>query len=134
MNLKQYNALIGDTKLAAALAIAMGWRCSLAYSITKGAKCIFVEDPNIDGWACKKFDPFADASIPYGLLQEGAIEYCERMIGGDWQANIADYSFTNPAYRRSSKTHAIVQAYIAADPMGHLAKFLSLTHEIQQQK
>ena len=107
-----------DTALAVRLAVTMGWLCSLQYSITRGGIRVFVEDPTKGGWVCALFDPFTDASIPYGLIGCGIWGVYQFqsdgrfMVDGDTE-NILE-----------SKTHAILNACCQADPMGHWAKFI----------
>jgi hypothetical protein len=125
MNLAQYNALTGDTKLAAALAIAMGWKV-IKYDAFDGVHVANNSVLKNDGtyyhdWF-RIFNPFADASIPYGLLCNG-VDHLTKFQDGKIKAYVFGHYSTNP-FTFVSKTHAIVLAYIAADPMGHLAKFL----------
>jgi hypothetical protein len=125
MNLKQYNALTGDTKLAAALAIAMGWQVEL-----RGVfDCVIVSDTNPDacGFAYKAFDPFSDDSIPYGLIGLRGIGLISDIAAPEIEGtgDDAKWCALSEVYGHGrTKTHAIVNAYINTDPMGHLAKFL----------
>jgi hypothetical protein len=121
MNLAEYNALTGDTKLAAALAIACGWRQVKAFGLHE-IRVAYDEDFVREGvrfisWY--RFEPFADASIPYGL-PISCVGGTHTLLG----SYVASYC-DQPNVINKSKTHAIVQEYIAADPMGHLNKFLS---------
>jgi hypothetical protein len=127
MNLEQYNALEGDTKLAAALAIACGWQHIKAFGKYEIRVAydddFFHQGVRLISWM--RFDPFNDASITYGLLDSARELLLERRYTSNhwWVAfHRADGSIISRTSK--SKTHAIVQAYIAADPMGHLAKFL----------
>jgi hypothetical protein len=68
MNLTQYNALTGDTKLAAALAISMGWkRIQIASLVLVWDEHKPIEKEADETVPWRIFDPFSDASIPYGL-------------------------------------------------------------------
>jgi hypothetical protein len=126
MNLTQYNALTGDTKLAAALAIAMGWkphkRCMWWHS--NGNLIVWDEHFVSLGSKARIFDPFTDDSIPYGLI---GFESIDRLVCSKYWNCYEAFAEVDYGGRvtHSSKTHVIVLAYIAADPMGHLAKFLS---------
>jgi hypothetical protein len=119
MNLEQYNALTGDTKLAAALAIAMGWEPQwIVYIVSWCANNIEVSQELDSGRSYRVFEPFADASIPYGLIGRGVDSVIGHLDGGFSAISLP------LVYTSDYKTHAIVEAYIAADPKGHLNKFL----------
>ena len=110
----------GDTKLTVRLAITMGWVVSLIYSIEQNGIRVFVEDPEKDGWKCARFNPFTDPSIPYGLIGRGVAGVRKALFSGY-------YAWTNKdTYRAESKTHAILQAFCAADPQGHWARFMGV--------
>lgn len=117
MNLQQYNALTGDTKLAAALAIACGWY------VHENLGIIYVFHPRgTIGEVGLIFNPFTDASIPYGLIGRG-VHFVKYTCGFFVAHSDSGESFKVATFK--SKTHAIVQAYIAADVNGHLARFLN---------
>jgi hypothetical protein len=122
MTPKQYNAMPeGDNKLAVRLAITLGW--DVARNFLDG-QYVQVRDKELQKerfspWVV--FDPFTDASIPYGL------------IGHHNVFRISAYSPTSfyiETNREStsmyalSKTHAIIQAFCAADLQGHWARFM----------
>ena len=108
----------GDLKLAARTAVTMGWDITLAYIITQGQISVFVGDPSGEGFACKLFAPFTDASIPYGLIGQGVWGVYQFHSNAKFMAN------GDSPNSLESKTHAILNAYCAADPSGHWAKFL----------
>ena len=124
MTPKEYNDMPeGDTKLAVRCAITCGWVASLQHSIEQNGLRVFVEDPAKDGWKCARFNPFTDPSIPYGLIGRGVTGVSQSPSGGFFARSGRDmlrYSFAI----RESKTHAIINAFCAADPQGHWARFM----------
>ena len=132
MNLTEYNAMPdGDLKLAARTAVTMGWNVSTDYI----SGDLFVWDGNWDEFSpyavFYDWNPFTDASIPYGLIGYGLVEeighedelcYAEVFVrsedsaGQGWVKRVEEVS--------ESKTHAILNAFCDADPSGHWAKFL----------
>lgn len=121
MTPKEYNAMPeGDNKLAVRLAITMGWCASLLYSATQNGDRVFVEDPDDGGWACTLFNPFTDPSIPFGLIGRGVI----RVGQAEYSEKFYAVNGAKQHYFHESKTHAIIQAFCAADPLGHWARFM----------
>ena len=128
MTPKEYNATPeGDPKLVARLAITMGWHSVFAHQTHVDHYVIgdlLVSDPNyVFGFRNKKFDPFTDPSIPYGLIGRG-IDICGACTNdGDFFAE----SFSSKEFHVYAKslTHAIIQAFCAADPLGHWAQFIN---------
>ena len=123
MTPKEYIAMPeGDTKLAARCAITCGWHCVFAHQTHIDhyeVRDLLVSDPNyVFGFRNKKFDPFTDPSIPYGLIGRG-VDSMIVHLDGDYSAR-SDYLWA----RNTSKTHAIIQAFCAADPQGHFARFM----------
>ena len=118
----------GDLKLAVRTAVTMGWKVNLHGVF----ECVQVYDKNSDGYQGRYFNPFTDASIPYGLIggyglveeigHEDDLFYAEVFVrtegsaGQGWVMRVEEVS--------ESKTHAILNAFCAADPLGHWAKFL----------
>jgi hypothetical protein len=119
MTPKEYNAMPeGDTKLAVRLAITMGWpRVKTDFY---GRVIVRDIDNDYYFYAWRIFDPFTDPSIPYGLPVDSVFMPCTN----DYSA----YPHGSHAlkYRRvhESKTHAIINAFCAADPQGHWARFM----------
>ena len=133
MNLTEYNAMPdGDTKLAVRLAVTMGWEPGYFWRFDNG---FMVSQIAFKGkkqrWWRAVFNPFTDASIPYGLIGYGLVEeighedelcYAEVFVqsedsaGQRWVKRVEEVS--------ESKTHAILNAYCQSDPMGHWAKFI----------
>lgn len=120
MNLTEYNAMPeGDLKLAVRLAVTMGWTRISTKSWHFPSVLVYDTFAPIDfGW--RAFDPFTDASIPYGLIGRGVDE-----IG--FLPELDDFwvsKWSGRTFFDTSKTHAILNAYCAADPSGHWARFL----------
>jgi hypothetical protein len=122
MTPKEYNAMPeGDTKLAARCAITCGWQSG-------DSNCRFIRSwcgdyvevtQKIDGFiSYNAFEPFTDPSIPYGLIGRGVASVIAH-ADGDYSAISGRYIPTH-----ESKTHAIVNAFCAADPQGHWARFM----------
>lgn len=121
MTLNDYdNMPEGDTKLAARCAITCGWNHIKAfgkYEIRVAYDEDFVhQGVRFISWL--RFDPFTDPSIPYGLIGRGVAGVRKGLFSGY-------YAWTNEnTYRAESKTHAIINAFCAADPQGHWARFM----------
>ena len=120
MNLTEYNAMPdGDTKLAVRLAVTMGWEPGYFWRFDNGfmVSQIAFKGKNQRWWRTV-FNPFTDASIPYGLIGRGV-----QSVGLNLYSR---FVATQEYVQRTdeSKTHAILNAYCQADPMGHWAKFL----------
>jgi hypothetical protein len=110
MNLTQYNTMPeGDTKLAVRLAITMGWDW-LACATTE---CWVYEILSGKVYS-RKFNPFTDPSIPYGL----PVSVYKGDISNEWSASCDGYECSGP-----SKTHAIIDAFCESDPLGRWARF-----------
>lgn len=126
MNSKQYEKLKGDTKLSVELAIAMGWEAEHINTNEHG--CVEVGQWVGEGYAMfRAWHPFRDASIPYGLLEDVTVRVLRIYHHEIWWANIQCPDGSLVTSGAKTKTHAIISAYIAADPRGHLAKFLGET-------
>lgn len=130
MTLNDYDATPeGDPKLVARLAITMGWHSVFAHQTHVDHYVIgdlLVSDPNyVFGFRNKKFDPFTDPSIPYGLIGHGVAQvgqsgkYFTASSHEEYVAGTSQFYF-----RAESKTHAIINAFCTADPMGHWARFM----------
>lgn len=111
----------GDLKLAVRLAITMGWNPKLMEYYRSLWVGKYIDEENSISYVTFPFNPFTDASIPYGLIGRGVFTVTETKSG----SSMATVGFETPwAYSLESKTHAIINAYCAADPMGHWAKFM----------
>ena len=126
MNLTEYNAMPdGDTKLAVRTAVTMGWTPKLIELPNRASGCVWVGHPHKENtpWAFATFPwmPFTDASIPYGLIGLNAVYAVIAFSDGTFRSHVL---YTRDVTASKSKTHAILNAYCQADPMGHWAKFL----------
>jgi hypothetical protein len=120
MTPKEYNAMPeGDTKLAARCAVTCGWQHVKAFGkheIRVAYDDNFVhQGVRLISWL--RFDPFTDTSIPYGLIGRGVAGVRKSLFSGYYAWVGGDVC------RAESKTHAIINAYCAADPLGHWARF-----------
>jgi hypothetical protein len=125
MTPKEYNAMPeGDTKLTVRLAITMGWHCVFAHQTHIDhyeVGDLLASDPKyVFGFRNKKFNPFTDPSIPYGLIGRGV------HVVAQLHSNkaVASAETHLPWSHAESKTHAIINAFCAADPMGHWSRFI----------
>ena len=120
MNLTEYNAMPeGDLKLAMRTAVTMGWEPGYFWRFDNG---FMVEQIAFKGkkqlWWRTVFNPFTYTSIPYGLIGCGIWRVYQFQNDNKFVVN------GDTANALESKTHAILNAYCQADPMGHWAKFL----------
>lgn len=118
MNLTEYNAMPeGDLKLAVRLAVTMGWT---RLFILNGLRGEFLNVFDEEIHRNFTFNPFTDASIPYGLIGRGVDD-----VGYIPQTRIFyACQWAGESAYNDSKTHAILNAYCAADPLGQWANFL----------
>jgi hypothetical protein len=109
-----------DTALAVRLAVTMGWsniELTPSSGIILGESVEWSED-----LAWRTWMPFADASIPYGLIGRGVQGCMGPDLGGFYAWCVSTEFYKSEIHK--SKTHAIINAYCQADPMGHWAKFI----------
>ena len=118
MTPKEYHAMPkGDTKLVTRLAITMGWH---ADGIELDAGVVWVRETWFEeSGMCIPFSPFTDTSIPFGLISRGYINYIHAHQDGLYVVAASGYRWDS-----FSKTHAIINAYCAADPFEHWARFM----------
>jgi len=126
MNLTEYNAMPeGDLKLAVRTAVTCGWGSYGSYNGGAGYTWCSVVDGRVlvghrygYGFLAKPFSPFTDTSIPCGLIGRGV-----QSVGLNLYSRfVATQEYVQRT--NESKTHAILNAFCAADPSGHWAKFL----------
>ena len=124
MNLTEYNAMPdGDLKLAVRTAVTMGWWPGYFWRFDNG---FMVSQIAFKGkkqrWWRTVFNPFTDASIPYRLIGQG-VDICGKCTE-DGEFFAESFSSSDFHVYEKTLTHAILNAYCQADPMGHWAKFL----------
>lgn len=86
---------------------------------------MFDHDVNLMRW--RDFSPFADPSIPYGLIGgKGVFEIVleQKYTKQTWFVAIRDRYNNIVNSSSESKTHAIIKAYCDADPLGHWFNFI----------
>ena len=120
MTPKEYNAMPeGDTKLAVRLAITMGWYSD---GIELNMGVVWVRETWFEeSGMCIPFNPFTDHSIPFGLIGHGVDSVVHvNVVHANTFVSRANKSIACS----EAKTHAIIQAFCAADPLGHWARFM----------
>lgn len=122
MTPKEYNEIKDpDTALSVRLAVTLGWNPEY-FEIH--FNCLEVGEFVQEGWLMmRSFNPFTDASIPYGLIGHGVI--CVGEVAHVYKKEFFAWNTGNTKiHYYADKTHAIINAYCQADPNGLWAKFI----------